>query len=289
LVELFVLFSGASLLPLIVWLAASGRSRIVAALMVAVSSVFFSSRVGGFTVAQAFLLSLWLVTTPFFLLEFWSCRGQWASPRDPFVFLWAVGFFGMMALVMDWVAVRYLLIVTPAVAIIAVRLLEIRHPEWTWHTLPAVALAMAILGAGLGYADYRQARTGRDVLPWLENFHPAGRRYYLGDVFTANYLREAGWEPVFADTEMRVGDVVLGRVVTTPTGRFMPRRPVWKEVARLDLTTRFPIKVMDVPASGGFYASLWGALPFTFSTGPWESFRLYEVMAVPSETNDAAR
>jgi len=44
--------------------------------------------------------------------------------------------------------------------------------------------------------------------------------------------------------------------------------------------TWFPIKVMDYHGSAGFYASVWGALPFTLSTGPWEQFHIVEVVEV---------
>ena len=38
-----------------------------------------------------------------------------------------------------------------------------------------------------------------------------------------------------------------------------------------------PLRLMDMDGSAGFYATAWGALPFTFSTGPWERYRLWEV------------
>ena len=59
------------------------------------------------------------------------------------------------------------------------------------------------------------------------------------------------------------------------------RRPlVLRELDRFEYPMATPLKVMDFSGSAGFYASVWGALPFTFSTGPAERFRLYEVVGV---------
>jgi hypothetical protein len=53
-------------------------------------------------------------------------------------------------------------------------------------------------------------------------------------------------------------------------------------VATYEFPSRFPLKVMDYNGSAGFYASVWGALPFTWSRGPWERFRLFEILEVPA-------
>jgi len=38
-----------------------------------------------------------------------------------------------------------------------------------------------------------------------------------------------------------------------------------------------PLRVMDVPASAGFYASCWGALPYAITNDPLERFELTRV------------
>jgi hypothetical protein len=51
-----------------------------------------------------------------------------------------------------------------------------------------------------------------------------------------------------------------------------------KVIREFDYPSCFPIRIMDNKGSAGFYASVWGALPFTFSNSPLERFHLYEVV-----------
>ena len=104
------------------------------------------------------------------------------------------------------------------------------------------------------------------------------RHFYLGDSFTMSYLREEGWVPAFPQTEFQPGDLVLSKDVTMPLVWFAAKNPPRRALATFDFPTAFPIKVMDFRGSAGFYASVWGALPFTFSRAPWERFRLYEIV-----------
>ena len=72
--------------------------------------------------------------------------------------------------------------------------------------------------------------------------------------------------------------IVLSKEVTMP--------PFWnwsqgvhvELIDQVSYKTRFPIKVMHYQGSAGFYASIWGALPFTWAQGPWERFRLFHVI-----------
>jgi hypothetical protein len=109
------------------------------------------------------------------------------------------------------------------------------------------------------------------------------RHFYLGDSFTMSYLKGHGWTPAFPETQFRAGDVVLSKDVTMPLVWFF-RKPLHAELLKTyEFESQFPLKVMDYQGSAGFYASVWGALPFTWSWGPWERFRLFRILEAPGD------
>lgn len=280
--SLLVFFSGASLLPLISWAAVSRKSFVAGFALGATTAGALTSAWGGFGWPAASLIGLWVATTALFCWNIGSLRSSWIWPRDAFLIVWIAGFLGMMLMVMDWVAVRYFHIVAPALAMVAVRVVEMRWPGRQRAVLAGLVAFMAVAGGALAYADYRQAEPNRQIGPALvENgFRGGDRRFYLGDSFTVSYLRRFGWTPLFPQTELRPGDLVLAKEVTMPLVWFA-RKPIEvRGLATFDFPSRFPLKVMDMRHSAGFYASVWGALPFTFSSGPWERFRLYRVTGV---------
>jgi len=277
---LAIFLSGACLTPLAAW---AGAPRWLTAMGIAVGTLltglFFSSA-GGFPLLSAALLGVWIATSAVFLTRVVSDAPKWVWPRDAFLAAWVLGFVAMMLVVMDWVAVRYYHIVAPAAAIAAVRVFERRGAGATRWIAWSCAAMIAFTGL-LGYADYQQAEPARRIGPVLRANGIGGgpRHFYLGDSFTMSYLREEGWVPAFASTAFEPGDLVLSKEVTMPLVWFSQKRLPLRAVATYDFPRWFPIKVMDFRASAGFYAAGWGALPFTFSRGSWERFRLYEVQA----------
>jgi len=275
-----VFFSGVSLVPLFSWREVSHEKKIVLSLVVFLLMLFFSSSYGGFTIVQGLLLALWTVTSFVFLGVFISLKKKWRYPKDYFLFYWVLGFVAMMLIVMGWVAGRYFVIVLPAITFMGVRIMEMKRRSVT-HLKWGLALVISFTSL-LAYADYKQAEPARTLGVQLEELGYSGgeRHYYLGDSFTMSYLKDYGWVPCFPDTVFKKGDFILSKEVTMPQSWFF-RRPInLKVLADLNYPTRFPLKVMDYHGSAGFYASVWGALPFTFSTGPWENFKLYQVVSV---------
>ncbi len=278
----FTFFSGALLLPLVAWGVVGPRVRLWSAMPVALLTIFLSSNVGGFSLSQAALLGLWIVTSCLFVGTVWSNRKAGIFPRDHFLVFWVAGFMGMMLLVMDWVAGRYYCLVAPAVGFLTVRLIEVPWKEKAPAMLKAILILLFLFTFALAVADYHQANPVRVLRQQLiaKNYLGGERRFYLGDSFTMSYLKRDGWVPCFPETELRVGDQVLAKEVTMPLVWFA-RKPVRVRIVdTFEYPSFLPLKVMDYAGSAGFYASVWGALPFTFSTGPWERFRLVEVTEV---------
>ena len=63
---------------------------------------------------------------------------------------------------------------------------------------------------------------------------------------------------------------------------FRPPAGAIRPLAVYPYPSRWPFRVMDNRGSAGFYASAWGALPFTVSFGPLERYTLFEVVGASS-------
>jgi hypothetical protein len=227
-------------------------------------------------------MGLWLVTSILFMATWLGATRAESNRADIFVLLWIAGFFGMMALVMDWVAARYYLIVLPAVGVATVRLIEKRWPDRTLSIVHGILGALILFSIALAYADYNQAEPSRHIGSQLRQMGYEGgpRHFFLGDSFTMSYVRRDGWIPCFPETELKVGDLILAKEVTMPQHWLARRHVRLQRRAVFSYPTNWPLKVMDYQGSAGFYASLWGALPWTISTGPWETFDLFEVAEI---------
>jgi hypothetical protein len=277
-----VFFSGSLLVPLVVWFVNDRRVNVIAGTVVLSLALFFASPVGGYAMTQGILLGLWFVTSLLFVGTFWMNRTRWIYPRDHFIFAWTSGFLAMMLVVMDWVAARYYCLVAPGAVFVAVRLCELRWGLSAERYLKPIFGAALIFTGLLAYVDYRQAEPSRLLTAELrqQGFSRGARHFYLGDSFTMSYLREEGWIPCFPETDLQPGDRIVAKEITMPLVWFHRRPLELREVARFDYPSHLPLKVMDYQGSAGFYASVWGALPFTFSSGPWERFHLIEVVGI---------
>lgn len=281
----FVFLSGALLLPLVAWGVSPLRTRLMAFVPVILLTIFLSSKFGGFSMVQAALLGIWIVTSFLFIGQILHRKPEWIYPRDPFLVFWFLGFVGMMLLVMDWVAGRYFCLVAPAVGFLTVRLVEMRWRENSPRVLMPILAVLFLFTGALATSDYRQAEPVRSLRRELAARHISGgeRHFYLGDSFTMSYLKRDGWTPLFPETTLRVGDLVLVKEVTMPLIWFARKPVTVREITHFEYPSLLPLKVMDFAGSAGFYASVWGALPFTFSNGPWERFRIVEVVEVHSD------
>jgi len=278
---LMVFFSGVSIIPLVSWRFLKMRPAFSFGFMVFILTLFFSSSFGGYSFLQSFLIGLWFVTSLVLVFHIWSFREKFINPRDTFLAVWILGFILMMALVMTWVAARYFMLVIPAVVFFSIRLVEIRWPLSARKVLAGIFLVLFGVSGMLATSDYNQAEAQRAIGPRLEKKGYVGGagRYYLGDTFTMSYLREKGWQPAFKGVQFRKGDLILTREITLP--------PIWnwrenirvRKIDTFEFPSMAPLKVMHSKGAAGFYASLWGALPYTVALGPGELMNLYEVLS----------
>lgn len=283
-------FSGVFLLPLGAWsgVLRSQKSRLWVLLSATALAWFLSSPFGGFSPFQALFMAAFIVGGAAFFVE--SGRAALLSryPLDRFLWLWLLAASVQMIYVMQWVAARYFLTLLPPVIFLSLRRWEETmklFPQRRGRRLAGWLAALTVAGGSLGLADYLQAETGRWIIRdvtaagWLGH----GRTgYFLGDSFTGSDLKDAGWKPAFESTVFRPGDLLLRSEVIMPRWWFRPRS--MRPLVRYEYSSRFPLRVMDNLGAAGFYASAWGALPYTLSREPLDRYTLFEVVSATGPT-----
>ncbi len=113
-------------------------------------------------------MSLSCVSFLLLLGLFCEMRKQWVWPNDIFLLAWVFVFVGMMAVVMSWVAVRYLIIVVPPVVFLGVRLAEIMYSDKARWVFAWVGASLFVLSFSVAYADYNQAQSARRIVHELK-------------------------------------------------------------------------------------------------------------------------
>src|SRR5262249_23132472 len=87
-----IFFSGVLVTPLAAWRVVSAKAAVIGALFVWIAVVFFSTKLGGFTGVQAFLIGLWIVTAFLFFGAVWARRQDAVFPQDAMLAAWLVLF-----------------------------------------------------------------------------------------------------------------------------------------------------------------------------------------------------
>ncbi len=243
-------------------------------------TVFLCSPFGGFNITQAALLSAMLLNS---LTVCWLLLNQ-ARRNNTFLLFWFFTGAILVILPIPWVAGRYYLLVMPALSILTI---EMVAQNFERYRMPLIWLTVGVTGIGtiaLASADYMQAGVYKAIARDVETSdavqNAPGKKIVLGDTFFGYscYLKDNGWRVIFDSSQVSRGDLLLASMQSIPR----ISRPRWdlklKEIAHFTYRTRYPFRIMDLYSSAGFYASSGGALPFSVSTGPLDTFVLYLVI-----------
>jgi len=250
--------------------------------------LLFSSRAGGFDSLSSLLLSLFIGGTIAFLVVISRVIEPARSTNGLFLTLWVWIGIAELVVVMPWTAGRYLLCILPALCwVFALAIEELKWPKLWNFTLGMTAL----MGLSLAHADYVQANTIVSLAERLRGTagqfqaispKPEHHWYYLADTFDGSqpYMVPLGWENVLPHQKLNKGDLFLRAYYRKSSyWNVDDQLKNYRPVMSIDIRSRNPLRVMDVPASAGFYASCWGALPWTVTNHPLERFELYQVVS----------
>lgn len=276
---LFLFIGGGMLVPILSWFVHSPRTRIYFVGFGGLLALFFVSPWGGFRAGAAVLMAFFFTS---FLGLLWTTGLEWKyfkTSHDRFLCAWTVLFLLMMAVVMPWVAVRYLLIGVPAVVFLAVRLLELKYPASAQKIIQGTVVVLFASSTALAVADFKQAETSRRILvdAGARGWDKPEPPYFFGSAFTMTYLKKAGWPVCPPFDQLRPGDRIVVSEITMPLSWFFRRRLPLRPVDTIEYQSNWPVKVMDSKSGAAFYGSAWGPLPYSFSMGPSERFHLFEV------------
>lgn len=240
---------------------------------------------GDFTFVQAILLGGLIAGTGSFLVMAGKMLSPLEDPTDRFLLFWLLGGVAEMIVVMPWTAGRYFLLVLPAAVWVFGRILARTRSRGMWTTVMAIT---ALSGGILAFVDFIQAdaivrladtlETRRTQLETLAP--PAKNRwYYLGDTFSGSepYLGPLGWRNVFPNDELKSGDLLLMPRYRLSSWWKVPHPERFRPVFVVEMKSKLPVRVMDIPAGAGFYGSCWGPLPFVVTGHPVERFELFQV------------
>jgi 4-amino-4-deoxy-L-arabinose transferase-like glycosyltransferase len=244
--------------------------------------ICFASKYGGFDRSQSAQLTFFILSAIAFLICVASATSPASDRNQLFLLSWL--FLGVLELilVMPWTAARYLLLVLPPVCWLFEMLVERTGPRLIWNVAWGTT---ALLGGMLAYVDYAQANVIVPLSQVLEMQEPLFQDlaprpphhwFYLADTFDGSqpYVLKLGWQNVFPFQEFPSGSLFLRSYYRKSSWWTIPKPERFQPVMAWDYDCRIPLRVMDVPASAGFYASCWGSLPYVITRHPLERFEL---------------
>jgi hypothetical protein len=198
------------------------------------------------------------------------------------LFLWVAGVFVFTGFVNWSVNVRTVLPMAPAVAILAVRRIEKRQAissnRYYQRFAYSILLLAALLSLAVTWADYTLAKSQRSTARHIDAEYKktTATIWFQGHWGFQYYMEQLGNQPFdFENQKLQAGDIVIapinnshGRLLSQQTARI---KQVLKKKTCPWLTT------MLIKRGAGFYADVWGPLPYVFGPVPAETYLLYEI------------
>jgi Dolichyl-phosphate-mannose-protein mannosyltransferase len=266
------------------------RSTLICGLLYAIATTLFllnASAIGSFTlpadkathVLLAVQLSLWgTAGISLIILAALDLHRQRDSD-SLFLFMWIVGTF-LFAGFINWTTNgRSILPLTIPAGILLTRRLELRSKSIRRAVLSPTAVPLAaalVLSFAVAWADTAFAATAKTAATRIHESYGTGRTvWFQGHWGFQYYMEQLGAKPVdVKEFRATVGDVVA--VPTTNTNLFempasSPRRQTF------DITSNPWIATMNYELGAGFYADVFGPLPFVVGPVKPERFVIFEI------------
>jgi 4-amino-4-deoxy-L-arabinose transferase-like glycosyltransferase len=197
-----------------------------------------------------------------------------------FLFLWLFGTF-VFATFLNWtINARSILPMVPAVMILLMRRIDFRfgvatkqwEPRLLWPILPAAAVALFLSEADRWFAN--SARSAAYVIH-EKTKNDLGRVWFQGHWGFQYYMEKLGAIPLdVKSSTLYVGDSLV--IPNNAPNVFS----VSTDVALRTVLQTYPpslIITMDRAAGAGFYASVWGPLPFAIGKTHPERYKLLTI------------
>jgi hypothetical protein len=133
-----------------------------------------------------------------------------------------------------------------------------------------------VLSLCIAQADIKLANSARTAAEKIAPEKRSGRTWFSGHWGFQYYMQERGAKPIdVTRPEFRLGDTVV--TPANASNRFPARPRIPSRNESFELPVSSWITTMRAECGAGFYADLWGPLPFVFGPVPAE---MYEVVVL---------
>lgn len=201
-----------------------------------------------------------------------------------FLLAWFVCVVSYNIFLLPFGSARYLLPALPPVF-----LLVMNNRVWNFSVRQQLIPFLCVLGGttvfalGAAYSDYRYAETYRtfagEVIDIRAEVGSSPAFWYVGEWGMRHYMKLAGARTLHATSnEPKAGDFV---VIPEMPRFWEPSKSLQQRLvffAERRFSSALPLRLFNRRSHAGFYAHLWGMLPFAFSTEPDEVFTVYRVV-----------
>ncbi|MFH1614156.1 MAG: glycosyltransferase family 39 protein [Planctomycetota bacterium] len=192
------------------------------------------------------------------------------------LFLWVGGTFVFASFVNWTVSGRSILPMAPAVGILLARRIDehfagirvLKRGRIIYPLIPAAALALMV-----SYADYRLANSVRCAAAQIHKQFAATDRtlWFQGHWGFQYYMEEAGAKALNrAGTDLGLSDLII--IPLNNTNIYSMPQDVFEVRQTLNLSPYRFVTTMSIRTGSGFYADIFGPLPFALNTGHNETF-----------------
>ena len=193
--------------------------------------------------------------------------------------LWIAGAFVFSTSVNWTINGRILLPMAPVVGILIMRRLDAMPSAnhisgWriAWPLAPAACVAIAAM-----WGEYCWANSERDAAQVLasELRNASGDVYFMGHWGFQHYMEEWGAMPLSSDRPVKNGDVII--LPDNNSYSLKLPKEVIRPLFRMELPVCSWMSTMHTRTGTGFYADLWGPLPFALGRTPQEVYNAFLV------------
>jgi hypothetical protein len=207
--------------------------------------------------------------------EIWTQRDRDAV----FLCLWLAGTLFYCIFVYHFVNIRVILPALPVIALVCARRLRrmreesradaLMMPKPAWAML-AGSLALCLAGA---QADIRLANSAKTAAEKISREKRSGNIWFSGHWGFQYYMEARGAKPI----DIKHQSFQLGDTIVTPmnaSNRFLTRPRIESADQSFEVPVCGWISTMQADCGAGFYADLWGPLPFVLGPVPAERYQV---------------
>ncbi len=182
----------------------------------------------------------------------------WEERRaQPFLVAWCLLYF-VFSMQFFAGAARYLMPLAAPFVILVVREFEARP-----RVLAALLGVNLAIGLSLSFANYELARVHAQAEP------PPGRVFLVNGEWGFRYrMSRLGGEMITDHSVPRPGEWMVTSQLALGGNYGSLAESLAIPIYSRELTSSFPVRLLDRTAHSGFYTTAFGMLPFSFSTGP---------------------